>query len=477
MVWFICLVGRCNLSEMQKFWYKRLLLKDSEYLEELERKASSDGVDAAGTGSWRKLQALMMQLRKCCLHPYLFEEADLNPGYSDESLVEACGKLQILDLLLAKLHEKGHRVVLFSQYTQMLDILEDFLSLREYQYCRLDGSCSRVQRTVEMNSFNSDGSPLFCFLMTTRSGGNQTLFSYQINTALWFLFCASLLRSVVTIGWLAGLGINLQTADTVILYDSDWNPQPDLQAMARVHRIGQTKVVHVYRLVTRGTIEERIVERAENKLYLDQMVNSKELGDMAADQETFQETLDALSFGAHAVAGLDTEEPPTSEELDAIIDRTRTTNQSMGRLVGGTERNAKDFEVTNPSQSIRQLNGTLYDKNDKKKTYADTSEIADEWNQTRKRVARTTTIHVKGVGDVDVLTSEMNQESQPPQAKVEPSNPRKQVLLVWCVCVNSGCWGVLQKAGRDYGHFKLCLSCWEGGDDMVTTHCTCFSHY
>ena len=89
------LVGRCNLSEMQKFWYKRLLLKDSEYLEELERKASSDGVDAGGTGSWRKLQALMMQLRKCCLHPYLFEDADLNPGYSDESLVEACGKLQV----------------------------------------------------------------------------------------------------------------------------------------------------------------------------------------------------------------------------------------------------------------------------------------------------------------------------------------------------------------------------------------------
>merc|ERR1740133_950523 len=91
-----------------------------------------------------------------------------------------------------------------------------------------------------MNSFNSPGSELFIFLMTTRSGG---------------------------------LGINLQTADTVILYDSDWNPQPDLQAMARVHRIGQSKVVHVYRMVTRGTIEEKIVQRAEKKLYLDQMVN------------------------------------------------------------------------------------------------------------------------------------------------------------------------------------------------------------
>ena len=182
---------------MQKFWYMRLLLKDSAALTELEQQAETNGAAASGT-EWRKLQMLMMQLRKCCLHPFLLPGADYNPGCINEELVDSCGKLQILDPLLERLHAKGHRVVLFSQMTQMLDILEDFLTLRGYKYCRLDGSCSRVHRTVEMNSFNSPGSELFVFLMTTRSGG---------------------------------LGINLQSADTVILFDSDWNPQPDLQVL------------------------------------------------------------------------------------------------------------------------------------------------------------------------------------------------------------------------------------------------------
>merc|ERR1719272_1000128 len=112
----------------------------------------------------------------------------------------------------------------------MLDIFEDFLNLRGYRYVRLDGSSSRTQRTLDLRVFNKEGSEVFIFLMSTRAGG---------------------------------LGINAQSADTVILMDSDWNPQVDLQAMARVHRIGQTKVVHVYRLVSSGTMEERIVQRAQ----------------------------------------------------------------------------------------------------------------------------------------------------------------------------------------------------------------------
>ena len=118
--------------------------------------------------------------------------------------------------------------MLFSQFTRCLDILEDFVRARGYQYSRLDGGTNRVQRTVDISTFNSPDSPYFLFLMSTRAGG---------------------------------LGVNLQTADTAILYDSDWNPQADLQAMARVHRIGQKKPVHVYRMVTRGTVEERICPR------------------------------------------------------------------------------------------------------------------------------------------------------------------------------------------------------------------------
>lgn len=233
----------CPLSEMQTFWYKRLLLKDSTLLAHLEG-LTSEAAAASGSTSadWKKLSSLLMQLRKCCNHPYLFPDVEPPPG-SDalEELVAASGKLQLLDRLLARLHANGHRVVLFSQFTSMLDLLEQYLSGRGYEcaspprvhslcspqprtraswpasaswsvgaschvhlsvdargalarrrYCRLDGSTNRVQRTVDINAFNVAGSSRFVFLMSTRAGG---------------------------------LGINCQTADTCILFDSDWNPQ------------------------------------------------------------------------------------------------------------------------------------------------------------------------------------------------------------------------------------------------------------
>lgn len=215
----------CPLTPVQAHWYKRFLLKDSSLLMQLEieeeknakanREKSEKMKEPKGEGEgdsdksqsveetsqWKKLQSLFMQLRKVCNHPYLFPEADATPGYTNESLIQASGKLQVMDRLLRKLHAAGHRVVIFSQFTRVLDILQDYLSYREVEFCRLDGSTNRVQRQIDINSFNAPGSPLFAFLMSTRAGG---------------------------------LGVNLQTADTVILYDSDWNPQADMQAMARV---------------------------------------------------------------------------------------------------------------------------------------------------------------------------------------------------------------------------------------------------
>jgi SWI/SNF-related matrix-associated actin-dependent regulator of chromatin subfamily A member 5 len=134
-----------------------------------------------------------MQLRKCCNHPFLFPSAE--PSAHEEympQLIEGSGKFALLDRLLAKLFAGGHRVVLFSQFTSTLDLLEELLQHRQYKYCRLDGSTNRVQRTVDINAFNMPGSTRFVFLMSTRAGG---------------------------------LGINCQTADTCILFDSDWNPQ------------------------------------------------------------------------------------------------------------------------------------------------------------------------------------------------------------------------------------------------------------
>merc|ERR1719421_2582788 len=138
----------------------------------------------------------------------------------------------LLDKLLRRLREGAHRVLIFSQMTRFLDILEDFCTLRQHKYVRLDGSSSTDERRTNIDRFNAEGSDIFIFLLSTRAGG---------------------------------LGINLATADTVILYDSDWNPQSDLQAEDRAHRIGQKRPVHVYRLVTDSSIEEKVVERAQQK--------------------------------------------------------------------------------------------------------------------------------------------------------------------------------------------------------------------
>lgn len=118
----------------------------------------------------------------------------------------------LLDKLLKRLKERGHRVLLFTQMTRVLDILEDYLYMRQYLYCRIDGNTSYEDREARIDAYNKENSDIFLFLLSTRAGG---------------------------------LGINLQTADVVILYDSDWNPQADLQAQDRAHRIGQRRPVQV----------------------------------------------------------------------------------------------------------------------------------------------------------------------------------------------------------------------------------------
>ncbi|XP_068817328.1 lymphoid-specific helicase isoform X2 [Capricornis sumatraensis] len=191
-----------------------------------------------------KLQNIMMLLRKCCNHPYLIEYP-IDPVTQefkiDEELVTNSGKFLILDRMLPELKTRGHKVLLFSQMTRMLDILMDYCHFRNFNFSRLDGSMSYSEREKNIHSFNTDPD-VFIFLVSTRAGG---------------------------------LGINLTAADTVIIYDSDWNPQSDLQAQDRCHRIGQTRPVVVYRLVTANTIDQKIVERAAAKRKLEKLIIHK----------------------------------------------------------------------------------------------------------------------------------------------------------------------------------------------------------
>ena len=220
-----------KMTPMQKKWYRAILEKNIDAV---------NGVVGSKNEKKTRLLNIVMQLRKCTNHPYLFQGAEPGPPYTtDEHLIENCAKLQLLDKLLVKFKQSGQKVLIFSQMARMLDILEDYCLFRQFKYCRIDGQTAHEDRIDAIDLFQDDNEDKFCFLLTTRAGG---------------------------------LGINLTAANIVVMYDSDWNPQVDLQAEDRAHRIGQTKVVQVYKLVTENAIDEKILERAQQKLQLDKMV-------------------------------------------------------------------------------------------------------------------------------------------------------------------------------------------------------------
>ena len=258
---------RVELSPLQKRLYKWILTRNY-----MELNRTYGNTSAKGSAS---LLNIVNELRKASSHPYLFSNSPLTQIARDmdsEGVVFHSGKMVLLDALLRRLIAEEHRILIFSQSVIMLDILSEFLTLRSIRHCRLDGSTSSADRNRQIERFNSSGAALPVFLLSTRAGG---------------------------------LGINLTTADTVILFDSDWNPQNDLQAMARCHRIGQTKAVSVYRLVSKGTVEEQILERAKKKMVLDHLVIQKmdrsKTPSSLSSSTTSAELQKILQFGAKAL--------------------------------------------------------------------------------------------------------------------------------------------------------------------------------
>ncbi|XP_053725043.1 chromodomain-helicase-DNA-binding protein 5 isoform X2 [Synchiropus splendidus] len=251
------LIVRVELSPMQKKYYKFILTRNFEAL------------NSKGGGNQVSLLNIMMDLKKCCNHPYLFpvaagEAPVLSSGsYDGNHLVKSSGKLTLLQKMLKKLKDEGHRVLIFSQMTKMLDLLEDFLEFEGYKYERIDGGITGGLRQEAIDRFNAPGAQQFCFLLSTRAGG---------------------------------LGINLASADTVIIYDSDWNPHNDIQAFSRAHRIGQNRKVMIYRFVTRGSVEERITQVAKRKMMLTHLVVRPGLGSKTGSMSK-QELDDILKFG------------------------------------------------------------------------------------------------------------------------------------------------------------------------------------
>ncbi|XP_054904484.1 chromodomain-helicase-DNA-binding protein 1-like isoform X2 [Poeciliopsis prolifica] len=249
-----------GMSALQKKHYKAILMRDYDAFVNEQ-------------GSKNRLLNIMVNLRKCVDHPYLFDGVESEPFQIGEHLIEASGKLCLLDSILAFLHKGGHRVLLFSQMTRMLDILQDYMEYRGYSYERMDGSVRGEERNLAVKNFSSKD--IFVFLLSTKAGG---------------------------------VGLNLTAADTVIFMDSDFNPQNDLQAAARCHRIGQNRPVKVIRLLARDTVEEIMYSRAVSKLQLTNTVIEEgrfSLLDQAQSAAAGLQLSEILKFGVDKLLSSD----------------------------------------------------------------------------------------------------------------------------------------------------------------------------
>ncbi|KAF2756029.1 hypothetical protein EJ05DRAFT_441690 [Pseudovirgaria hyperparasitica] len=274
-------VIKCNMSSLQKKLYTQLTTTNKLMV--------SDG--KGGKTGMRGLSNMLMQMRKVCNHPFVFEEVEdqVNPTRgTNDSLWRTAGKFELLDRVLPKFYATGHRVLMFFQMTQIMNIMEDFLRLRGIKYLRLDGSTKSDDRSELLRVFNAPGSEYFIFLLSTRAGG---------------------------------LGLNLQTADTVIIYDSDWNPHQDLQAQDRAHRIGQKNEVRILRLITSNSVEEKILERANFKLDMDGKVIQAGKFDNKSTNEERDSMLRVMLESVEAAENME-EDEQDDDDLNLIMMRS-----------------------------------------------------------------------------------------------------------------------------------------------------------
>ncbi|KAI4102730.1 MAG: hypothetical protein L6R37_004202 [Teloschistes peruensis] len=290
------LIVPVTLTILQKKLYKSILARNPELL-----KAIFGGSTRVLAKTERtNLNNILMQLRKCLCHPFVYnrdiEERTSNAVISHRNLVEASSKLQLLEIMLPKLQERGHRVLIFSQFLNMLDMIEDFMDGLGLFYQRLDGSMGPLEKQKRIDEFNAPDSRLFAFLLSTRAGG---------------------------------VGINLATADTVIILDPDFNPHQDIQALSRAHRIGQKRKVLIFQLTTRSTAEEKIMQIGKKKMALDHAL----IEQMDANEEG---SLDLESILRHGTEALFQDDDANdirydSASVDKLLDRSQMEKTDIAK--------------------------------------------------------------------------------------------------------------------------------------------------
>uniref|UniRef100_A0AAZ3PWF2 SWI/SNF related, matrix associated, actin dependent regulator of chromatin, subfamily a, member 4 n=1 Tax=Oncorhynchus tshawytscha TaxID=74940 RepID=A0AAZ3PWF2_ONCTS len=247
-------------------------------------------------GGTKTLMNTIMQLRKICNHPYMFQQIEESfsehLGFSGGivsglDLYRASGKFEVLDRILPKLRATNHKVLLFCQMTSLMTIMEDYFAYRNFKHLRLDGTTKAEDRGMLLKAFNDPASQYFIFLLSTRAGG---------------------------------LGLNLQSADTVVIFDSDWNPHQDLQAQDRAHRIGQLNEVRVLRLCTVNSVEEKILAAAKYKLNVDQKVIQAGMFDQKSSSHERRAFLQAIL--EHEEQDEEEDEVPDDETVNQMIARS-----------------------------------------------------------------------------------------------------------------------------------------------------------
>uniref|UniRef100_A0A8C9STT0 SWI/SNF related BAF chromatin remodeling complex subunit ATPase 2 n=1 Tax=Scleropages formosus TaxID=113540 RepID=A0A8C9STT0_SCLFO len=311
-------VIKCDMSAIQKVLYRHMQGKGILLTDGSEK-------DKKGKGGAKTLMNTIMQLKKICNHPYMFQHIEESfaehLGYPNgiingPDLYRASGKFELLDRILPKLQATNHRVLLFCQMTSLMTIMEDYFAYRNFLYLRLDGTTKSEDRAALLKKFNEKGSQYFIFLLSTRAGG---------------------------------LGLNLQAADTVVIFDSDWNPHQDLQAQDRAHRIGQQNEVRVLRLCTVNSVEEKILAAAKYKLNVDQKVIQAGMFDQKSSSHERRAFLQAIL--EHEEQNEEEDEVPDDETLNQMIAR----NEEEFELFMRIDMDRRREDARNPKRKPRLM--------------------------------------------------------------------------------------------------------------------------
>ncbi|RPA84997.1 hypothetical protein BJ508DRAFT_205695 [Ascobolus immersus RN42] len=458
------------LTPMQRFWYKRLLTRvEKNVLQEVfsnPGKAVEAATELAGLddatwaaakkamvqsaaksntaegNKWQRLMNLVMQLRKCCSHPYLLPGAEPEPDTMDyasasAALMLASTKLIFLDKLVETLCIKeGRKVLIFSGFTRMLDVVEDFLLTKggnngRFKFGRLDGGTSRARRSLGIHLFNRD-SDYKIMLISTRAGG---------------------------------LGINLATASDVVMLDTDWNPQQDLQAQARAHRIGQKNPVTIYRLITQGTVEEQMMGRIRKKLYLSAKVtesmrdfytegsgaDAEKKGDMQNDMPSMStgQLLALVRSGSRVIAreGVDVTEM-INWDWETLVKKCTDYGEEVAKEEADTAEEERKW-----LSEIERVEARVFEGKAHTKTATSNKLIAQEWQQLSARKSHSRVVMIDGHAVLKETVGNSEWEAVATFAGKDPTlaDPKR--------------------ARRKITHQETCQICYDGGDLYTCTFC------